>query len=470
MIVYATEFPARRGKNLQDVLATAREWLAGSPNQPVRNLPLFTVPSDEVIDLSKDGHQLYVGAVSEQARHLAGVRDAWIELGRQRWVTEIVASQDAEALWVSIRLFCDMLLPGAKPPVPKKPHIVKQLFSAVGGGDDGGIVVEDKPHFLKGSDLDFAVAIISGTLKNHLPIAYVSCDFTGRPSVDVDHAAKRLSGLAHVVVEPNRYFSTQLGRRVRGANPYGGAIGLYWPGAHEHRVKYLPQMFSSSWELISDVEAGARSGWLFWRSPRSIYWPYLQEAISSRRLERVRESGSQSLEEFTVAFDQENAALREQLRHAEARATYLEEALRLARDRQLQRDDVKFAAGDKQVFYPRELHDAILDTLLEDLDGLTKGSRREVLLSDFVTANERSGVREQFEVTLKECLSKSDRISSQQLQRLKDIGFGIADGGKHYKAVYNNDPRFAFTIPKTASDHRSGKNLVSEILRSLFKR
>jgi len=52
---------------------------------------------------------------------------------------------------------------------------------------------------------------------------------------------------------------------------------------------------------------------------------------------------------------------------------------------------------------------------------------------------------------------------------LIEVGFSITDGGKHYKAVFGDDPRYAFTLFKTASDHRSGQNLVSEMIRKLLK-
>jgi hypothetical protein len=149
-------------------------------------------------------------------------------------------------------------------------------------------VVKDSPHFLTNSDLEFAAAILEGKLPNHLPVAYVSCDFSGHPYIDIDDTARRLSGLAHVLIEPNRYFSLQLARRVGAANPYGGAVGLYWPGAQGRRIKYLPRVFDSSWALLDDLEKGVRSGWLFWRSPRNNSWSYIKEIISLRRLNELR--------------------------------------------------------------------------------------------------------------------------------------------------------------------------------------
>lgn len=45
----------------------------------------------------------------------------------------------------------------------------------------------------------------------------------------------------------------------------------------------------------------------------------------------------------------------------------------------------------------------------------------------------------------------------------------VDEAGKHWKAVYQEDDRYTFTISKTSSDHRAGKNLASTILKKLFK-
>jgi hypothetical protein len=279
-----------------------------------------------------------------------------------------------------------------------------------------------------------------------------------------------LGGLAHVFVEPSRRFSVQLGRRVGAINPWGGAVGLFWPGPKGRRTKYLRKFYASSYDLLADVESGVRIGWLFWRSPRGNSWAYLNEAISLRRLDELKLRRSDSLDDYVAAFDQENKALREQYQRAEARNIYLEEAIRGLQEREMARGDVMFVAGKEQEFYPGELKDAVLRTLQEDAGNISHGSRRETLLNDFLAANTPSDTGDQLEAAIKDILSKTDRVGPTEVKKFETLGFTVTDDGKHYKAVFEDDPRLTFTIFKTASDHRAGKNLASDICKKLLRR
>jgi hypothetical protein len=51
---------------------------------------------------------------------------------------------------------------------------------------------------------------------------------------------------------------------------------------------------------------------------------------------------------------------------------------------------------------------------------------------------------------------------------LAKLGFDISEDGKHYKAVFQGDGRYTFSISKTSSDHRAGKNTASDINKKLF--
>jgi len=216
MLLYATEFPTRSDASIEKFLAVCHKWLTGSPHYPFKSLSPFDAGDGEVGDFSREGHELRVAVLEEEGGRRAGVRHSWIEAARRAWTTEVVASEDAEGLWVAVNVTCDVLEPGATPPAPKKPYIIKQLFAELGGGSDGGIAVRDTAHHLRETEVDHAVTLLTGQAANRLPVVYVSCDFTGYPEVDVDHLARLLGGMAHVVVEPSRSFSVHLGRRVGG--------------------------------------------------------------------------------------------------------------------------------------------------------------------------------------------------------------------------------------------------------------
>ena len=51
---------------------------------------------------------------------------------------------------------------------------------------------------------------------------------------------------------------------------------------------------------------------------------------------------------------------------------------------------------------------------------------------------------------------------------LIEMGFDVAEDGKHYKLTFMGDDRYTFTLPKSGSDHRGGLNAASDISRLLF--
>jgi hypothetical protein len=90
-------------------------------------------------------------------------------------------------------------------------------------------------------------------------------------------------------------------------------------------------------------------------------------------------------------------------------------------------------------------------------------------LDDLIANNRSSGNAEEIAEDIKRILAGSPTLSSADKRALEDLGFDLAQAGKHLQATYRGDPRYAFSISKTGSDHRGGKNLASTIVRKLFK-
>lgn len=468
MLVFNSEFPASEGRSLEDLFGVAKAWLVGGKTYPWSSVNEISVRTGDIANYRRDGQNLWLGEVSDGSRRIGGLRHEWTENGERTWVTEIVGVQDT-GLCVSVRLYSDVLVTGIEPPSPRKPHIIKQLFEALGGGKDGPLIVRDKPHFLKEDDVETAGLIVRGNSECRLPVVYASVGFDGYPFIDVDTVAKWLSGVAHVVVEPSRRFSRNLAQAVGGQNAYGGAVGLYWPQGGGRPRRFLPREFDSSKNLILDLQNELREAWLYVQSTKSCTWADLREAAARHKIHALRESHSTEIDEFSKAFDEENAALRERATQAEAQLVHLRAALQSLQDRLASAGQMPLAAGQEQELYPGEISDAILATLEESLAMTGEGSRRETIIRDLLDANQISDMRGKIETAIREALANTTKVTNRELKILSNAGFTITDGGKHYKAVFADDQRYAFTIFKTASDHRSGQNLVGEMVRKLLK-
>jgi hypothetical protein len=60
-----------------------------------------------------------------------------------------------------------------------------------------------------------------------------------------------------------------------------------------------------------------------------------------------------------------------------------------------------------------------------------------------------------------------DRIGRREFAVLERYGFQTVSDNKHYKLIYKDNPKYQFTIDKTASDVRTVQNTISDITKRL---
>lgn len=468
MLVFSAEFPASKGSTSEDLLDCCVQWFVRSDHYPWRKYSEadFVATENSITNYKKDGHTANLARVRiSPTEELAGLQYVWTEKGNYHWTTEIVGRIDAKGLWVSVKIFCEVLATGLTLPQSKKPYIVKVLMKELGGGEDGEFVVSDLPRMLAVGELKLATDVINGNTVNELPVVYVSSSFRGRPLVDVKKLAQWMSGLCHILVEPNRAFSRELATMVDSRNVYGGAVGVYWPLATGENQRLIPEHFANSKEIEHTIQNIIRSKLTYARFGRSLTWVDLQESISKYRLDELRRTGSTSVDDYAAAFDAELGALNIQRN-------------RLVGENERLREDIRrlqgaapgiIALGLEQEIYPGEVLDVAIRALKEYSASAVKGSRRATVLEDLLRVNHVSDRSDRIATEIKRILSDASRIGATEISELEELGFVVEDGGKHYKATFAGDSRLSFTLHKTASDHRAGKNLASDIIRTLFK-
>ena len=70
------------------------------------------------------------------------------------------------------------------------------------------------------------------------------------------------------------------------------------------------------------------------------------------------------------------------------------------------------------------------------------------------------------QLELKRTMSSYHGMTSTIRKRLRAIGIRVVEGKKHFKVYYNGVPT-PFTLAKTPSDFRAGKNFASDVIRFL---
>lgn len=469
MLVWATEFPVTDGNGCDDVLAVAKGWLITSPHSRWNLSSFGNEPMREMTRHEVDGQSVTVGRIDLDGQRWAGLQYQWLENGRREWIAEVVAHQSGDSVLVSVRLERSLLQPGINTPAPNKPFVIKRLLQDLGGGNDNGLIVVDRPHRLAEAEVHAAAAIVRGNASYRLPVVYVSVGKKGQPFVDPDRLAARLGGMAHVVVEPSRYFSFALARNVDAKNVYGGAVGIYWPNGAASQERLLPTFFDSGDEMQKVVEERVRVALTQIRPLSQCTFGFLRELISKARVDDLRSQGSTEVQSFVDAFDAEIKAKDERLQELGREVQRLRAELRRYDEAPGESGGGVLLRGKEVEFYPGELSDAIIQTLSVGRNSLMPDGRRQHLMDDLLAANESTGTDAELTDDLKEIFAEAGDTGGGRSAALEGLGFSVEDAGKHAKAVYRGDDRYTFAISKTSSDHRAGKNMASTIVKKLFK-
>ncbi len=470
MLVWATEIPIQSGRTVSDLLSLSKRWIYGSPHNSWKASDFSDEPDGEFVDYTQEKESIRVIKFSENDTKWAGLRHIWSEGAERQWAAEIVGRERSSELLVSVQLHCDLYHPNHVKPKPRKPYIIRQLLEQLGGGLDGGLIVSDQPIVLAEAEVDRAVALITGESDNHLPVVYASATWEHQPAIDAYRLAQWTSGLAHVVVEPSRFFSFALARNVNYSNAYDGAVSIHWPHGGGRQVRFLPEHHESPSRLATVVADCLRQAMTHLRFTPDCTWDYIDELVSKQRIKALRETGSRELDEYISAFDSEIAAKDERINKAETEILRLRSELQLAAAASHTAAKGILNTGTEIPFYMGEIRDAVLTTLNLGRNQLFHDGRKRHIIDDLLSNNSFSNDQNHIEDLLKSSLNKAGEFGSQERKTLESIGFAVEDkDSKHINLKFQGDDRYSFTVQKTGSDWRGMKNLSSEICRKLFK-
>lgn len=468
MISYSTEFPIDNQASIEDVLALACEWITGSPHTQVPKNALTNITKSPEGTFSIDSESVVTGYASLPDYEIGGLRYTRLESDNIEWTTTIVTSQTPSQHLLSIQVSCEALKTASHLPHPKKPYFVKQVIERIGGGMDGQIPVSNKPINLSSGEEGIAADLIMGNAQNSLPIIYVSAGFDNSHIINPEKLAQWLSGMAHVVVEPTREFSLLVKDLTSSRNVYGGTVGVYWPDSIARKSYYFSEGNETAENLQAEISKDIRAALANRRQKTYCTWLHLKECISKIRYEQLKATGSTEIDEFIKAFDAEMAAKQGRIENAEQEIGRLNAELRKFTVGKTGREEGILSYGTEQDLYNHEIKKFVIDALCGYLNNTIEGTRKRHVLEDLIANNKVESDAEKISEEIKSIFKSYVDMDAKIKSTLTKLGFDISDDGKHYKLVFQGDGRYTFSVSKTSSDHRSGKNLTSDINRTLF--
>lgn len=468
MLSFATEFSVDADRTTADFLQAMATWISGSPHSGLSAEMLRDLPQQAEVRVENGNENVQSLVASSREVDLAGIRYSRHDDDLE-WLTTVVFSRTSSDAWVGIRVECESQHAAARLPSAKKPVVVRTVLESLGGAADGPLQIRGKAHALANTDIDLAAKLIRGEAGCRLPIVYVSARFQGGYILDVDRLAADVSGMAHVVVEPNRPFSVRLQLEVDSENVYDGTIGIYWPEGGGRRAFFLGGDYPTPGLLAGAIKDEVRTALLNRRPIARCTWAYVRETASRQAIHSLKASGSKALEDYVKTFDQEIEAKDQRLEDAEKEIQRLHNELRKYEARAGTASGGLLRLGRERDVYPNEVLCILLDAIEDAATRVPEDSRRQHVLTSVLEANKLDGSPlEAHREQLKKLLRGMTTIDGKMRRGLEDMGFSISEDGKHFKLVFQGDDRYTYTLPKSGSDRRGGLNAASDIARLLF--
>ena len=364
----------------------------------------------------------------------------------------------------------------------KPPYFLKLLMRENVLGSDGGLTISEYPHSF-GATADEQQVLTQLCLEDarafRLPVVYLTRDwFTEHCVVDEGELARRLCGVAHVLVESDKDVSRTLKDLCHGQNVYNGGMAIYFPSVSAAAKRFVPYEGMDTEKVMTQIVRMIFRYMNQQKRERLDTWDGIQMMqmrrqtkqllAEKRRIEENRKQTSKEKEQYwdeyvkaqtqVEALTEQNARLQSELAVLRARVDSMGE-------------NPLLYYGDEKEFYQGEMLEFVRTALSEKLDRLPKEKDRHLrcadVLQDLLNANECEEIQAQRQTELKRVLKGYRTLTPEIQSTLIDVGFRITDG-KHYKLTYYDDERYTVTMAKSGSDWRGGENLFSEIKKRVY--
>ena len=386
------------------------------------------------------------------------------------------------------------------------PHFITLLIRDGYLADDGTLPVLREPMLLEEDQIGILAEIINGEANYKLPVVYISKTFDNDDPVNVGILAGRLKGVAHVLVQKSPSSNTALRQATEDRNEFNGAIGVYYPNGVPAHKRYLyrgsdgyddflmkqiirqvihysnTQMMAPMYTWQGVTNAILRDRLAVQREERLAAEKARRDAeesiirLKEEQDEEKRTFQQKALEEAKAAaerlieaFDDDTEKMRkqiEELTRANEALQYENQGLR-AKLESVDQEPILYL-GDEFEFYPGEIKELILSVLEDTIPNLFQGSRRFDIVHDILQNNNYLRVPKERAAEIKKLLGTYTGLPARLKQDLETFGFKISGDGKHYKLVYFGDDRYVFTLARTPSDVRAGKNDAQGIIRKVL--
>lgn len=456
MRVLSTKLKMEECFNEQDFIDIVIKWLKKAG-------PYKTIGEQLEQAEKKYGQKFYVEYCDLQTQKIIRDKTTYymLKLGQdfhnQNWATEIIYTEgDSKIVYFHIDCSGDVSLFDEAPKM--RTAIIRDFINS-GKIIQPALRISIQPIELSDDTVNIVVESITGKTDSEIPIVFATQYFDSLAyPISLESLAEILSGTAYVVYSDNE-FTRILKEKIKNKAyvPFNGGVAIYSRNQKPKQLRKYDAYYGGTLDtqVINEVTRIVNAQ----VDKTAPSWSTLVIAEQSELLE-VAEGLDERAKRDAIRIDelgQENVRLK-------ARIEYLEAALAERNSEQR-----LIAQANIPEFFDGEQNDLIVAILNRELKkcGDNPKTRKYELLSSIVDRNSYIGNKQRMFVRIKEIFSDGETMSAAERSELEKMGFEITEDGKHYKLKFMGGDKYWYTVSKTPSDNRGGKNEATKIINGL---
>lgn len=357
------------------------------------------------------------------------------------------------------------------------PNLIKPFFWGEYAGYDGEIFTDNKSLIIRRDNIKLSKQLFMNELDFMNPIVYVSCnEETGNYSVNYEHLASDLAGMAHVLVEGSPVISSMLRLTCPKYGLSKGDVVVFFPTG-DFDV-FEP---SDGSNLNITVRKHIVKSLISVSAKDEFKFDKIRERFVLNKLKALAENQelSQIYEDILSEKDTEVLELKSKLEELERensnlkyKCSSIQSNLDNYKDVNTHKLGVNLTVTEHDL-YDGEICDVLLKLISKEYNAMsgdknTRVCRKAIVLKNILDNNNVSGKDEEIKSAFKGILGDGI-INNTIINDLERIGFNVVlDTNNHYKLMFNNDDRFKTFMACTRSDHRGNDNMISDFMNTLF--
>ena len=366
------------------------------------------------------------------------------------------------------------------------PHFISLLVDKDWLEVDNALKIDKKPLYITSLNADIIGDVVTGKESYKLPIVFVSSTKYDSDPLDVLALAKKLKGVAHVLVQANLDYGYDIRTACDSMNEYDGAIGIYFPqdsyghrrilyhGIDEYDVVQYSKVVRQVMQYANAKTIDPLYTW------DGVYAEVLRYELAEQRektkclmLDKQSKASEETAEDFKTLYQMMMEEQEKLLRELQEKNQMIASLRQEIHDREVlvHKDEGYLKCNTEEDLYYGESREIILDILqkaFRDMPDNFGGIRRNDVLAKFLESNPSTGALEQRKEEVKRLLKNFKGLDSTTRKGLKSLGFEITEDGKHIKLKYYGYSKYEICFAKTPSDVRSGKNNATTIINKAF--